>query len=341
MMPSGAMIESRAMMEPHGGVARRATTRVMKPPVSMRCPTLAELPAPPKGRVGWPWTEGSPNLPEIAPDERRWPRISIVTPSFNQGDFVEASLRSVLLQGYPNIEVIVVDGASTDQTVDTIKRYSQWLTQWSSERDAGPAQALNKGFKHATGEILGFLNADDFYLPGGLAKVAREFRMYPSADVVSGHGFLATSSGQLGVPVFSDRWNARRFEYGTCVFVQQSTFFRRRAFEQVGGFNEQMRTCWDMELWADLARAGACFHGFEEFVAAFRIHPQSITGTPLLRAQRLADTRAIIEKFRGRAEVPSDQLLRLVHRVRKFCGHPRRTLQQRAFLYSTLKRWSM
>jgi glycosyltransferase involved in cell wall biosynthesis len=322
------------------GVARRVGS-IVRPQVSVPSPTVSDLPAPTEARSGWPWTEGTPLLPETAPDERRWPRISVVTPSFNQGNFVEEALRSVLLQGYPNLELIVVDGGSTDGSVGTIAKYERWLTRWISERDAGPAHALNKGFKLATGEILGFLNADDFYLPGGLAKVAREFRMYPSADVVSGHGYLATSSGQLGVPIFSDRWNLRLFEYGTCVFVQQATFFRRRTFEQVGGFNEQMRTCWDMELWGDLARAGASFHGFEEFVAAFRLHQDSITGSPGLRAQRLRDTRAILEKFRGRQEARRDQFFQLIHRLRKFCGHPRRTLSQRAFLYSTLKRWSM
>jgi glycosyltransferase involved in cell wall biosynthesis len=316
-------------------------TAHVKPPPPVRCPTLADLPAPPQGRTGWPWTTASPILPETAPDERRWPRISIVTPSFNQGEFVETALRSVLLQGYPNLELIVVDGGSTDGSVETIARYAPWLTRWSSERDGGPAHALNKGFALATGEILGFLNADDFYLLGGLARVAREFRMYPSADVVSGHGYLATTQGDLGVPIFSDRWNPRRFGYGTCVFVQQATFFRRRIFEQVGGFNETLRTCWDMELWAALARGGASFHACEEFVGAFRLHADSITGSPALRAQRLEDTRAIIERFRGRQEAPRDRVFRLAHRMRKFCGHPRRTLSQRAFVYATLKRWSM
>jgi glycosyltransferase involved in cell wall biosynthesis len=247
----------------------------------------------------------------------------------------------VLLQGYPNLEVIVIDGGSKDGSAETIQRYGSWLTRWVSERDAGPTQALNKGFKLATGEILGFLNADDFYLPGGLAKVAREFRLYPSADVVSGHGYLATASGELGVPVFSDRWNPRKFEFGTCVFVQQATFFRRRAFEQAGGFNESLRTCWDMELWSDLARCGASFHGFEEFVAAFRMHQGSITGSSSLRAQRQQDERAILRKFRGREETSRDRLYRLLYRLRKFCSHPRRTFRQRAFLYATLKRWSM
>ena len=340
MVAREAVRDSRAIMRIQHEQVRRVGV-IVKPPMSKPCPTLAELPPPPAGLTGWPWTEASPILPENAPDERRWPRISIVTPSFNQREFVEASLRSVLLQGYPNLEVIVVDGGSHDGSVDAIAKYGTWLKKWVSERDAGPAQALNKGFKQATGEILGFLNADDFYLPGALAKVAREFRMYPSADVVSGHGYLATSSGQLGVPVFSDRWNVRRFEYGTCVFVQQATFFRRRAFEQVGGFNESMRTSWDMELWGDLARAGATFHGFEEFVAAFRLHSGSISGSPSLRSQRDQDTRAILQKFRGRQEQPRDRLFRLFHRLRKFCGHPRRTLQQRAFLFATLKRWSM
>jgi glycosyltransferase involved in cell wall biosynthesis len=262
-------------------------------------------------------------------------------PSFNQRQFVEAAVRSVLLQGYPNLEVIVVDGGSTDGSVEAITTYAPWLAHWISEPDAGPAQALNKGFQRATGEILGFLNADDFYLQGGVAKIAREFRMYPSADVISGHGYLAAASGRLGVPIFSDRWNLQRFAYGTCVLVQQATFFRRRAFEHAKGFNEQMRTCWDMELWADLARSGASFHGFEEFLAAFRLHSRSITGSPELRQQREQDTRAILQKFRGRREAPRDRVYRVLHRLRKFCGHPRRTFSQRAFCYSALKRWSL
>jgi len=340
MTPRSSVEPSHAMMDVQDELARRVGPFVKRSPI-MISPTLEQLPAPPAGAAGWPWTDAPPPLPELAPDGRRWPRISIVTPSFNQGAFVETALRSIILQGYPNLEVIVVDGGSTDGTVEVIARYERWLKRWVSEPDGGPAEALNKGFKQATGEILGFLNADDFYLPGGLAKVACEFRMYPSADVVSGNGYLATSSGQLGVPIFRDRWNHRRFEYGTCVFVQQATLFRRRAFEQAGGFNERMRTCWDMQLWSDLARSGATFHGFEGFVAAFRLHGESITGSPAMRAQRTQDTRTIIEKFRGRREARRDHLLQWLHRVRKFCHHPRRTLNQRAFLYSTLKRWSM
>src|ERR1700730_2315977 len=157
---------------------------------SMRCPTLTELPPAPPRKAGWPWTDGTQPSSEVLPDGRSWPRISIVTPSLNQGTFVEETIRSVLLQGYPSLELIVVDGGSADRSIETIGRYSAWLARWIYESDAGPADALNKGFRLATGEILGFLNADDFLLPGCLASVAREFRMHSGADVVSGHGFM-------------------------------------------------------------------------------------------------------------------------------------------------------
>ena len=196
----------------------------------MRCPTLSELPSPPEAMTIWPWTRGSRPLPEKMPDGQPWPLISIVTPSFNQGQFLEQAIRSVLLQGYPRLELIVVDGGSTDGSVETIAQYETWLKHWVSERDAGPASALNKGFAFASGDILGFLNADDFYLPGCFARVAEEFDARHSADIVSGHGYFAKPSGELGMPTYSDRWSLTRFRYGTCVLVQQSTFFRRSVF---------------------------------------------------------------------------------------------------------------
>jgi glycosyltransferase involved in cell wall biosynthesis len=291
--------------------------------------------------TGWPWTGDAGPAPFTAADSHRWPRISVVTPSLNQCAFIEAALRSVLLQGYPNLELIVVDGGSTDGSIDTIARYREWLTHLICEPDSGPAHALNKGFKLATGEIFAVLNADDFYLSGGMAKIAQEFLRFPSADVVSGHGYLAEPSGKLGAPLFSDRWHAGRFAHGACVLVQPATFFRRNVFEKVGGFNQANRTTWDLELWADMARAGASFRSVEGFVAAFRLHRESITANRQLRERRLEDTRTILERFRGRRERPQDRLYRFLHRARKFCGHPTRTLSQRAFVYSTLRRWSL
>jgi len=120
----------------------------------MRCPTLEELPAPPQGKFGWPWTEESPQLPEKQPSGKPWPKISIVTPSYNQADFIEETIRSMLLQGYPNLEYIIIDGGSTDKSVEIIQKYEPWLSYWVSESDRGQTHAVNKGFAMCKGEIL-------------------------------------------------------------------------------------------------------------------------------------------------------------------------------------------
>src|SRR5512144_266396 len=111
----------------------------------MRCPSLQELPRPPRGRTGWPWSEASASLPSSMPDGGTWPRISVVTPSFNQARFLEATLRSVLLQGYPNLEYFVLDGGSTDGSTEIIKKYEPWLTHWVSGADGGQSAAINSG----------------------------------------------------------------------------------------------------------------------------------------------------------------------------------------------------
>ena len=127
----------------------------------MRCPALSELHPPPAAGIGWPWAEESPQLPATMPDGSPWPRISIVTPSFNQGQYIEETIRSVLLQGYPNLEYIIIDGGSTDNSVEIIKKYEKWLTYWVSEADRGQSHAINKGFNYCSGEIFQWINSDD------------------------------------------------------------------------------------------------------------------------------------------------------------------------------------
>ena len=121
----------------------------------MRCPTLIELPPPPSGKTGWPWTEESPRLPDVQPDGSPWPKLGVITAVFNAADFFEESLRSALLQGYPNLEVVVIDGGSTDGTVDIIRRYEPWITHWVSEPDRGQSHATNKGFEAAHRPLAG------------------------------------------------------------------------------------------------------------------------------------------------------------------------------------------
>jgi len=130
----------------------------------MRRPNLSDLPKPPKGKTGWPWTDETEQLPVKMSDGSDWPKISIVTSNYNYGHFIEETIRSVLLQGYPNLEYIIVDGGSTDNSVEIIKKYEPWLTYWVSEKDNGQASAINKGFSNASGEIYSWINSDDLLL---------------------------------------------------------------------------------------------------------------------------------------------------------------------------------
>jgi glycosyltransferase involved in cell wall biosynthesis len=135
--------------------------------------TLKDLPPSPPGKTGWPWTEETQLVPERMPDGSEWPRISIVTPNYNYGRFLEETIRSVLLQGYPNLEYIILDGGSTDNSVEIIKKYEKWLTYWVSEKDSGQPNAINKGIALSTGEIFNWLNSDDQLLPGVVSKVGK------------------------------------------------------------------------------------------------------------------------------------------------------------------------
>lgn len=158
----------------------------------MRCPSLSDLPPPPCGKSGWPWTVETEQLPEKMEDGSQWPRISVVTPSYNQGEFVEETIRSVLLQGYPDIEYIIIDGGSTDKSVDIIKRYSNWLTHWVSEKDEGQSQAINKGMKYVAGDIFNWINSDDYLEPRAFEIIARR---YDSNSIV------ATAVREFGVGI--------------------------------------------------------------------------------------------------------------------------------------------
>src|SRR3954466_16026070 len=151
----------------------------------MRCPTIDQLPPPPAGRTGWPWTVGTP--PDASADAASLPRVTIVTPSYNQAEFIEETIRSILLQGYPDLEYFVVDGGSTDNSVEIIRKYEKWITHWVSESDRGQSDAIQKGFNRVTGPVSAYLNSDDIYMPGALQRVGRRFSDGPQLDVVYGN----------------------------------------------------------------------------------------------------------------------------------------------------------
>src|SRR5215472_13768108 len=151
----------------------------------MRSPHLTQLPPGDSAQTGWPWTAETPPAPDTMPDGSAWPRITVVTPSRNQAPFIEQTIRSVLLQEYPNLEYILIDGVSTDGSVEIIRKYEPWLAYWVSEKDRGQSHAINKGWARSTGEILAWLNSDDYYAPGALASAALTFRQArPSVGLV-------------------------------------------------------------------------------------------------------------------------------------------------------------
>lgn len=144
----------------------------------MLCSTLSELPPPPLGKTGWPWTKETLQFPEKMPDGSEWPRITIVTPNYNYGHFLEETIRSILLQGYPNLEYIIMDGGSADNSIEIIRKYEPWLTYWESKPDRGQPHAINKGLEIATGEIFNWINSDDILSEAVLFHIATNIRNY-------------------------------------------------------------------------------------------------------------------------------------------------------------------
>ncbi len=215
----------------------------------MRCPTLAELPPPSK--TGWPWTEESKRLPDTARDGNPWPMVSIVTPSYNQAQFVEETIRSVLLQGYPNIEYIIIDGGSTDGTVDIIRRYEDRLAYWISEPDEGQSDAINKGWKNSSGDILAWINSDDTYCPETIRVVAEIFRENDDIVLVSGAGNTIDIFGKtVSFATRSPDINPyTMLKHCGGVPSQPSVFFRKRVLDEVGFLNSELHYVMDWEFW--------------------------------------------------------------------------------------------
>ena len=200
----------------------------------MRCPTLDELPPPPPDKSGWPWTEARVILPEESSESRLWPLVSIVTPSYNQGAFLEQTVRSVLLQGYPNLEYIVIDGGSTDESISILRKYDPWLSYWVSESDRGQSDAINKGFARANGEILGWLNSDDLYEPNALSLIVAYFSNTPDCDLLYGNGWYIDEKGHKRRPCYWIKPYERRLLLTFNFILQPAAFWRRSLWERAG-----------------------------------------------------------------------------------------------------------
>jgi glycosyltransferase involved in cell wall biosynthesis len=262
----------------------------------------------------WPWNYAVPQLPATLPSGKPLPKISVVTVTYNQGAYIEETIRSILLQGYPNLEYIVIDGGSTDNTVEILKRYQDSITYWVSEPDQGQSNALNKGFARATGDILAWLNSDDCYLPGTLYRVALMFDIY-GADMVAGGCELridrnpvpfkthhnAMPVGEV-VPLPVERilnidecWQSGEF------FYQPEVFWTRDLWQRSGAHvREDLFYSMDYELWLRMAAHKATIIHIPDALTRFRMHENQKTHGENI--PYLPELKQVAEKFKQEVE---------------------------------------
>jgi glycosyltransferase involved in cell wall biosynthesis len=250
-------------------------------------------------------------------------KISIITPSYNQVNYIEQTIRSVVHQKYPEVEYIVMDGGSTDGTKDIILHHEKDIDFWVSEPDKGQADAIYRGFERAAGDIIGWLNSDDLLMPGALNKVGTFFMANRNVDCVSGGCLDIDEEGRViqekGKPKYNlgIKQNFKKLLFWEMGFYQPASFWRRDAFFRVGGFDVNLRFCFDYDMYLRLASEKP-FGCIDDFLACFRNHGESKTSTisdtwarekdEVLRRHGLYDTPAFIRYMRRRKYVWAESL---------------------------------
>ncbi len=206
-----------------------------------------------------------------------FPLVTVVTPSFNQEKYLEATMLSVLGQDYPRLEYIVVDGGSTDGSVETIRRYQDRLAWWVSEPDQGQTAAINKGFAHASGEILAWLNSDDTYLPGAVSEAVDFLRSHPEVGMVYGDANFIDANGQVIGAFNAQQTSYRRLRRGGVYIPQQAAFWRADLWREVGPLDPDYYFAMDYDLWVRLAQVTEIRYYAGHTWANFRLHDDAKT----------------------------------------------------------------
>ncbi|MDZ7698224.1 MAG: glycosyltransferase family 2 protein [Deltaproteobacteria bacterium] len=237
-------------------------------------------------------------------DAAELPKISIVTPSYNQARFLETCIQSVLSQGYPRLEYIILDGGSSDDSVDIIKKHEADITFWRSRLDKGQSDAINEGFERSTGDLVAWLNADDFYLPGAFAMAGRTFSSRPEASFYFGNGWRVDETGNFKSPFFKKNhiyFNRNGLIYGLNYILQPSSFINRRVLFQVGLLDTGLRYGMDTDLWIRLSNL-ASPQPISGFLSASREYDDTKTAKGSF--ERVEELRQIASKYSGAPMTP-------------------------------------
>ncbi|MFC2029462.1 glycosyltransferase family 2 protein [Chloroflexota bacterium] len=287
-----------------------------------------DLPPPPDSRTGWPWSVKAEDFQDTMSDGSPWPCISIVTPSYNQGDFIEETIRSVLLQGYPNLEYVIMDGGSTDGTLETVREYEPWLAHWTSEPDRGQADAINKGFRLATGSLLGWMNSDDLFTPSSFRDLATAHIRHPDR-------LLAGPVVNFGDGLPDHIVRQCELTFRNCVefwrpdikYHMPGILFPRTLYEYVGELDIGLRYAFDKDLLCRLLRVSSVEY-LPQPVARFRLHPQSKTVSE--GGGFLPEVAEISKRYWSLVEGHTDRAFRSGASI-KFADHGRRQFARRHY----------
>ncbi len=203
---------------------------------------------------------------------KKYPRITIVTPSFNQGGFLSETIESILNQDYPNLEYIVIDGGSTDESLDIIKRYEDQLSYWCSEKDRGQSDAIMKGFNRATGELFAWVNSDDVLLSSCLSVIADCYLREKEPDIVTGNVVYIDDQGCITRYIRLPRQSRFFFFRGIWHASAPAIFFKASLFKEIGGLNLDYHLCMDLDMWMQMMKRGARVVHIPRYLGAYRWH---------------------------------------------------------------------
>ena len=289
----------------------------------MNCLDFHKLPPPGSKKKGWPWAKE--RTPLAISSDSPLPKVSIVTPSYNQANFLEETIRSVLLQNYPNLEYIIIDGGSNDGSVNIIRKYEPWLSYWKSEPDRGQSQAINQGWAMSTGNILAYLNSDDTYEPKAVQKVINFLREHPHVDTVYGDCNKIDEVSKVTGMCSGMPFDLKAIACGQWYIPQPSVFIRSQVIKSIGNLAENLHLVMDWMLWLHIALAGFKIVYLPQTLANFRVYKLTKTSSQFKRAGK--EKLLVLDNLFQDANLPADiqlykpQAYSNVYRVMGLCAY--------------------